>query len=574
MAWNEAVITNAGMSLLAEGITGKGIAITRAAGGEDISDTASLLAMTQIRGTNHPLNIAKKETESGRITVNVRVQNAGSPSGYRLRQIGLFARFSEDKDEKEVLFSVIQDKEGEVIPPEEENPEFLVEFDFVIPISNSERTEVTVTPGTFVTQNELTEMRDRAEWLKEELSAVKNRQEGAQDNIENTFLELEEHRGNDIVHISKTERTSWNAKAEGNHSHMNANQSAAGFMSAADKNKLDSIATGANSYIHPASPGNRHIPSGGSSGQILRWSEDGKAVWGADNNTVYSNMKGATADTQGISGLVPAPSKGNQGKFLRGDGTWQTPVYPAATQSSSGLMSAADKKKLDGVSSGANAYAHPSGSGSRHIPSGGSSGQILRWSGDGTAAWGPDNNTTYTNMEGASASAAGKTGLVPAPSAGKQASYLRGDGQWAVPPDTKYTHPATAGNKHIPAGGSTNQILAYSAAGTAKWSDTCNAAAIDIVQGTKNLAWTNIAYKPGRTKALVECWTVPSTSSDCCSGYISFYLTGLSGNMTAVEETTVSGLLSVNSGIKYKISAGGTISIGGHTGGYRVTWFN
>lgn len=116
MAWNEAVITNAGMSLLAEGITGKGIAITRAAGGEDISDTASLLAMTQIRGTNHPLNIAKKETESGRITVNVRVQNAGSPSGYRLRQIGLFARFSEDKDEKEVLFSVIQDKEGEVIP--------------------------------------------------------------------------------------------------------------------------------------------------------------------------------------------------------------------------------------------------------------------------------------------------------------------------------------------------------------------------------------------------------------------------------------------------------------------------
>lgn len=34
-----------------------------------------------------------------------------------------------------------------------------------------------------------------------------------------------------------------------------------------------------------------------------------------------------------------------------------------------------------------------------------------------------------------------------------------------------YTHPTTAGNKHIPAGGSAGQILEYSAAGTAQWAD-------------------------------------------------------------------------------------------------------
>lgn len=39
-------------------------------------------------------------------------------------------------------------------------------------------------------------------------------------------------------------------------------------------------------YTHPTTSGNKHIPSGGSSGQILRWSADGTAVWGADNNTV------------------------------------------------------------------------------------------------------------------------------------------------------------------------------------------------------------------------------------------------------------------------------------------------
>lgn len=47
-----------------------------------------------------------------------------------------------------------------------------------------------------------------------------------------------------------------------------------------------------------------------------------------------------------------------------------------------------------------------------------------------------DNNTTYGSMSGASASAAGTSGLVPAPSAGAANRYLRSDGAWAVPPDT------------------------------------------------------------------------------------------------------------------------------------------
>ena len=58
-----------------------------------------------------------------------------------------------------------------------------------------------------------------------------------------------------------------------------ATQSKNGLMSAGDKSKLDNIATGANNYVHPTTPGNKHIPAGGSSGQILKWSADGTAVW-------------------------------------------------------------------------------------------------------------------------------------------------------------------------------------------------------------------------------------------------------------------------------------------------------
>lgn len=77
-------------------------------------------------------------------------------------------------------------------------------------------------------------------------------------------------------------------------------------------------------------------------------------------------------------------------------------------------------------------------------------------------------NTTYSAMTGATASAAGKEGLVPAPGAGAQAKFLRGDGTWQVP----YTHPTSAGNKHIPSGGSSGQLLGYSSAGTAAWKST------------------------------------------------------------------------------------------------------
>ncbi len=122
-------------------------------------------------------------------------------------------------------------------------------------------------------------------------------------------------------------------------------------FSAAYKAKLDGIANGANNYSHPTSSGNKHIPAGGSAGQILRWSADGTAQWGNDNNTTYSDMKGATTKDAGVHGLAPAPAAGAANRYLRSDGTWQVPpdtTYGDATQSANGLMSIADKKKLDG----------------------------------------------------------------------------------------------------------------------------------------------------------------------------------------------------------------------------------
>ena len=73
-------------------------------------------------------------------------------------------------------------------------------------------------------------------------------------------------------------------------------------------------------------------------------------------DTTYGNMSGATGSAAGKAGLVPAPAQGASNRYLRSDGTWQIPpdtntTYPLATQSVNGLMSSADKQKLDGLSS-------------------------------------------------------------------------------------------------------------------------------------------------------------------------------------------------------------------------------
>ena len=46
---------------------------------------------------------------------------------------------------------------------------------------------------------------------------------------------------------------------------------------------------------------------------------------------------------------------------------------------------------------------------------------------------------TYGNMKGATSSAAGSAGLVPAPNIGEQLKFLRADGTWVIPTNTTYS---------------------------------------------------------------------------------------------------------------------------------------
>ena len=64
-----------------------------------------------------------------------------------------------------------------------------------------------------------------------------------------------------------------------------------------------------------------------------------------------------------------------------------------ATTSAAGFMTADMVNKLNGIANNANNYVHPTTAGNKHIPSGGSPGQFLGWSADGTAKWVGNPNT-------------------------------------------------------------------------------------------------------------------------------------------------------------------------------------
>ena len=69
-------------------------------------------------------------------------------------------------------------------------------------------------------------------------------------------------------------------------------------------------------YTHPTTSGNKHIPSGGASGQFLKWSADGTATWAIDNDTL--NTAGST-DTNSKIYLVGATSQASSAQTYSND---------------------------------------------------------------------------------------------------------------------------------------------------------------------------------------------------------------------------------------------------------------
>ena len=119
-------------------------------------------------------------------------------------------------------------------------------------------------------------------------------------------------------------------KADSGHSHSAATQSAAGYMSVADKKKLDGIATGATKIAVDtdlSSTSTNPVQN-----KVINSALAGKA------NSSHSH---GISDVSGLQSALNGKAASDHS-------------HSAATTGAAGLMSAADKKKLDGIAAGAN----------------------------------------------------------------------------------------------------------------------------------------------------------------------------------------------------------------------------
>lgn len=208
-------------------------------------------------------------------------------------------------------------------------------------------------------------------------------------------------------------------------------------------------------------------------------------------DTTYSAFTGATSSVAGASGLVPAPTTSDPGKYLKGDGTWDVPAASLVEMSYG--ESNAWAKFIAAYNAGSIVYCRASsnanpGTGSqtrkafmayvnnatsptsvefqyvRSVSSKTSSQPVDQvfvytltnasggtWSvatrdmapklaaganasvsySNGTYTVSAT-DTTYSNMTGATSGTAGAAGLVPAPAAGDESKFLQGDGTWAT----------------------------------------------------------------------------------------------------------------------------------------------
>lgn len=267
--------------------------------------------------------------------------------------------------------------------------------------------------------------------------------------------------------VTANVQTQLNNKANSSHTHNYAGSALAGG-SANSAVKLDT--TSAGSATQPV------YFSGGKPVAGIYKLEKSVPADAVFTDTKYSNFKGASTSAAGSAGLVPAPEQGETGKFLKSDGTWETP--PSATLSSLGITATSSELNyMDGVTAnvqtqlnGKAASSHTHNyAGSESV--GGSANSAVKLDSSAGSATQPiyfsggkpvactytleksvpsdavfTDTNTWIALEGATASTAGTAGYVPAPAAGKQNSFLRGDGTWAIPTNTTYNVATTSDN--------------------------------------------------------------------------------------------------------------------------------
>ena len=146
--WENTVITNAGIELLKNALSGGTITVTAiksGAGKVDVSALKSQTAVSSIKQSGTVQGVTKTDET---IKIGVLFSNAGLSAGYSMTQLGIYAKGSTGS---EVLFAISQSTTGKEVPSESAMPSWSLVHNFYIKLNNDVTMTATVDPEGYVT---------------------------------------------------------------------------------------------------------------------------------------------------------------------------------------------------------------------------------------------------------------------------------------------------------------------------------------------------------------------------------------------------------------------------------------
>ena len=146
--WENTVITNAGIELLKNALSGGTITVTAIKSGAGKVDVSALKSQTAVSSIKQSGTVQGVTKTNETIKIGVLFSNAGLSAGYSMTQLGIYAKGSTGS---EVLFAISQSITGKEVPAESAMPSWSLVHNFYIKLNNDVTMTVTVDPEGYVT---------------------------------------------------------------------------------------------------------------------------------------------------------------------------------------------------------------------------------------------------------------------------------------------------------------------------------------------------------------------------------------------------------------------------------------
>ena len=146
--WENTVITNAGIELLKNALSGGTITVTAIKSGAGKVDVSALKSQTAVSSIKQSGTVQGVTKTNETIKIGVLFSNAGLSAGYSMTQLGIYAKGSTGS---EVLFAISQSITGKEVPAESAMPSWSLVHNFYIKLNNDVTMTATVDPEGYVT---------------------------------------------------------------------------------------------------------------------------------------------------------------------------------------------------------------------------------------------------------------------------------------------------------------------------------------------------------------------------------------------------------------------------------------